>query len=212
MASSSNCPNTSHRLNRRPSRASPLRSDLARSRGNGSRPDIHAGVGQAYRQKSRNGSRSTISTNHRPAGPRIVVNDVTAVADFCVRRSRKSCLPPASNRGRSSAYSHDSWSSLHWMITSRFSSSSRSICSRAGPREVPQMADMVWRSCCLTARMNDSTASLEPDAPAVAPVSGAGALLPPDARAPDEQPLPIRAIVTIPAHTIRLRNTTSSAA
>lgn len=157
---------------------------------------------------------STISTNHRPDGPRMVVNVVVAWA--CLSRSCtwKSCLPPANRRGRSSTKPQERWSSLHWMMMSRFSSSSRSICSRAGPFTVPHTADMVWRSCALTARMNTSTASFADAAPEVPPGSGAGAGAEP-ASEPDrplEHPLTVKASITKPAITSRLRTASSSAA
>lgn len=166
------------------------------------------------RQKSLSGAMSTISTNQRPDGPRIVVNVVVAWA--CLSRSCtwKSCLPPARSRGRSSMKLHDTWSSLHWMTISRFSSSSRPICSRAGPLLVPHTADMVWRSCALTARMKSSTASLADAAPEVEPGSAAGAGAAP-ASGPDrplEHPPAVRASITKPAITSRLRTAVSSAA
>ncbi len=51
------------------------------------------------------------------------------------------------------------------MMTSRFSSCSRWMLSRAGPDLVPQTIDMAWRSCARTAARNRSTAARGVGAP-----------------------------------------------
>ena len=103
-ACSSNCPNTSHGSDQ--NQRSGLHVTYPPMR------QVVPGAHERWRlpqvQNSRNGSISTISTNHRFSGPRMVVNDVTASAVLERNRTRKSCLPPATSRGRSSAKPHAS--------------------------------------------------------------------------------------------------------